>query len=590
MMKMNRLIMPNHIVIKDGLACGDKVTLLYDFNGNCMDFQLISDGCSYCTRMCEVLQQKYYHMGADRLKQECRNLEVQIKNNMTVLPDLIGLSYNVRRIECCLAPIRILIECADDLSESNLSEKQKKVNLYVDKMDCDACATRENVSWLYKKPSHIHGQYHISDEKRELLMRLGKLSLKNIDMAEIQDLYDSLGDDEFEFIEEYKLFPMVYHNLKKLDIIKSDDQRWRLLVYQKQRTVVAQREIKMLSEYIIWEKKKAYWVKGAFTRDLYQEKEMRNLTDFDLLAINEDDAFDVIEWMIKHDYKIFPDSFSLKKTRQNQKDIYTGHLHFQKIINMQYRLIVDINFTGFPMIRVASYVPNIKDSRISLESMIVVTLCHLFKHKEVFMKDINDLYLMLTHSKLQAELLEIELKKNNLEDLFGVVFGFIEKEYYIPDDAAGFKALQNYYGNKISRENHNWPYSPYAVNEIKKREFSKFAENMIDEERLYLYPTLIFTDKRDVAAIISDIQKKDMSFFRYVEKLTDNLFEVKIDDFYLVLSPIGYFLEMKEHYEESMKENIRYRLNQMIEMEQIDFLEIPYAIAFEENWLDTEEE
>lgn len=590
MNETGKMIMPNHIVIKDGLACGDKITLLYDFEDHFMDFQIISEGCSYCSKMCEALQKKFYHMDVGRLKQECLKLEEDLENDVSVMQNITELSYNIRRMECCLAPIKILQECAADFDEIFLPEKQDKVNLYVDKMDCDACATRENVSWLYQKPSHIHGQYSISDENRGLLMKLGRLSLKNIDIEDVKKLYGSLGDNEFEFMEEYKLLPMVYQNLKKLNIINSDDQRWRLLIYQRQRTVVAQREANLLNEYISSGNKKAYWVKGAFTRDLYQEKAMRNLTDYDLLVINEDDAFDVIEWLIKHDYKIFPDSFSLKKTRQNGKDIYTGHLHFQKIINLQYRMIVDINFTGFPMVRVASYVPEIKNNRISLESMIVVTLCHLFKHKEVFMKDINDLYLMLTRKELQAEALERELEKHNLSGLFSIVFTFIRKEYEIPDDAVGFKALQDYYSGEGAGGNHNWPYSLQDVNEVKKREFEKYAKDMAESERIYLYPIVIFRRKENAETIISNIDKKDAAFFQHIKRLTDNLFEAQIDNFYLIISPVGYFLEMKEYYEESMKANIRDRLKRMLEMEQMHYMEIPYAIAFEEKWLDTEKE
>ena len=34
----SKLIMPSHIVMKDGLACGDRVILLYDFEDDFMNF------------------------------------------------------------------------------------------------------------------------------------------------------------------------------------------------------------------------------------------------------------------------------------------------------------------------------------------------------------------------------------------------------------------------------------------------------------------------------------------------------------------------------------------------------------------------
>lgn len=580
------MIMPNHIVVKDGLACGDKITLLYDFEDGIMDFQILSEGCSVCTKMCHYLQKELNHKKIeDILEQSERWLK-----DSNLEKEIFGESFLLSRRECYRAPVRILKESAGDFKAEKQTISNNRINLYVDKMDCDACATRENVSWLYQKPTHIHGQYHISDKNRRLLMKLGRLSLKDIDIKQVSELYDSLSDDEFEFMEEYKLLPMVYQNLKKLKIINEKDQRWRLLIYQRQRTIVAQSEIEQLNEYI--QSKKAYWIKGAFTRDLYKEKSMRNLTDFDLLAIEEEDAYDIIEWLIRHDYKIFPDSFSLKKSLQNGKEVYTGHLHFQKVLNLQFRMIVDINFTGFPMIKVASYVPKIRENRIALESMIVVTLCHLFKHKEVFMKDINDLYLMLIDERLNVEILSEELNKNGLKDLFLIVLDFINREYEVPAEAVYFYKLQEKFRNEmvLLSQNGDWPYVYEDVKRVKEREFLKFTKDKVDMERLYLYPIIIFKEKQNIGEIVQDILKKEEKIFRNIKKLTEHLYEVEIDDFYLIISSIGYFLEMKEYYNESMKKNIRRRMKQLLQLKKTDYIAIPYAIAFKEKWLDTDKE
>ena len=585
----DRLIMPNHIVIKDGLACGDKVTLLYDFDNEYMQFQLHSEGCVYCSAMCKMLQQRFNHKKAMDITHECGEIVKSIDEGSMNMEQVLNLPNSSVRRACCLAPVKILEECAGEISNSCIL-KEEGINLFVDKMDCDACATRENVSWLYQKPIHLHGQYNIASDARELLMKLGKLSLKNIDMNEVKQLYENMSDDEFEFMEEYKLLPMVYQNLIKMGILHKDDPRWRLLIYQRQRTIIAQPEVARLSEYIMSHHQKAYWVKGAFTQELYKEKAMRNLTDFDLLVIDENDAFEIIEWLIQHDYKIFPDSFSLKKAKQASNNVYTGHLHFQKIINLQYRMIVDVNFTGFPMIRVASYVPQVESNRITLESMVVVTLCHLFKHKEVFMKDINDLYLMLTAPELKVDELKKEIQNNGLMVLFAVVVDFLLREYEIPTHDHGLKEISKWFSDQQANKFGNWPYDIQAVKEIKKNEFARFAKDAVDVERIYLYPVIIFKEKGSVDDLVTCILKQMKHPQILTEQLTEQLIQLRIETFYFILSPIGIFLEMKAYYTENMKQEIRALLEAMVQVLDIEFIDIPYAIAFEEKWLDTEKE
>ena len=581
----DKLIMPNHIVVKDGLACGDKVTLLYDFVDESMQFQIISDGCNYCKKMCEYLQEKYNNIESKIIVTECERILEKVLQNKDVFEEQIKLKYKYSRIPCCEGPIMILKECAEEFTDK-VGEHGHGVNLYVDKMDCDACAIRENVSWLYQKPSHIHGQYDILDGKREILMRLGRLVIEDMDKHVIEEIYESLNSDDFEFMEEYKLFPMVYQNLRKLGILRNDDTRWRLLVYQRQRTVMAHNEIYNISEFIKRKNYQAFWVKGAYTQQFYDEPLMRNLTDFDLLVTKEEDAFDIISYLLKKDFKIFPDSFSLKKTRQENKDVYTGHLHFQKIINLQYRLIVDVNFTGFPMIKVASYIPKVVNGHVCLESMIVVTLCHLFKHKEVFMKDINDLYLMLMHPELVADDLLKELYNNDLQDLFLVVAEFISKEYKIKEEAVAYKEIYAAIKEKKSYEYGNWPYDKMAVHNVKKVEFAKFAKDLVDTERIYLYPVLMFAEQLEATYMVSELTVKML--FENIETkwLTDKIAEVQINNFYFVFTPVGCFLEMKEYYNESMKAEIRSILTEILNILPVRCIDIPYAIAFEEKWLD----
>ncbi len=146
-------------------------------------------------------------------------------------------------------------------------------------------------------------------------MKLGEIACDFKDRDHIKNIVDNMGDSEFEFLEEYKLMTMVYQNLKKAKILDAMDQRWRLLVYQRQRTVVAQPEISRINNFIDKEALKAYWIKGAFTRSFYEDKLMRNLTDYDLLVLDENDAFRIINNLLNNGFRVFPDSFSFLMQR-----------------------------------------------------------------------------------------------------------------------------------------------------------------------------------------------------------------------------------------------------------------------------------
>lgn len=582
----SKLIMPSHIVMKDGLACGDSVTLLYDFEDGLMNFNMISNGCKCCELMCRHLQKVANGKPCSAITKICNDIGLKLEKGEGIegIDDVVKMD----RLGCYMSPISILRECSMERTSAG-EENNEKINLYVDKLDCDACATRENVSWLYQKPRHIHGQYEISENKRKILMRLGRLNIHDISRNEAIQLYESLGEAEFEFMEEYKLMPMVYQNLKKLEAIDLHDNRWRLLIYQYQRTRMAKSEIDKVNKFISDKKLKAYWVKGAFTKNLYAEPQMRNLTDFDLLVLNEIDAFTIIGWLLENDFNIFPDSFSLKKTVKGDEESYTGHLHVQKIINLQFRLIIDVNFTGFPMIRVASYVPIASEQGLALESLIVVALCHLFKHKEVFLKDINDLFIMLSQNKYSLDVLKKEIEKNGLGELFSVVLKFIKQDYVISDNSSMIYAVFEEYKELMDRVNlREWPYSEDDVRRIKTVYFEKYIEDQVDTQRVYLYPTLIFKKVINVDKFVNKI--KQCEFYEKIirmSRLTDLIYRIQIGYIFLIVTPVGIFLEMRENYEESMKTEIRKYLKRIVEVSGSEIMDIPYAIAFEERWLDS---
>ena len=55
----------------------------------------------------------------------------------------------------------------------------------------------------------------------------------------------------------------------------------------------------------------------------------------------------------------------------------------------------------------------------------MITLCHAFKHRDVPMKDLNDLYLMMQKRELDYEYILQRIQLYGLEFYASMLFGFI---------------------------------------------------------------------------------------------------------------------------------------------------------------------
>ena len=75
----SKLIMPSHIVMKDGLACGDSVTLLYDFEDGLMNFNMISNGCKCCELMCRHLQKVANGKPCSAITKICNDIGLKLE-------------------------------------------------------------------------------------------------------------------------------------------------------------------------------------------------------------------------------------------------------------------------------------------------------------------------------------------------------------------------------------------------------------------------------------------------------------------------------------------------------------------------------
>lgn len=128
--------------------------------------------------------------------------------------------------------------------------------------------------------------------------------------------------------------------------------------------------------------------------------------------------------------------------------------------------------------------------------------------KDVYMKDINDIYMMIKHKDLDYRIIGERLAQNGLEVFASILFGFIFKNY---DLAAGKKdAIQCELklDEKYMYLYENWPFDEKEAYEIKKEDLNQRLKKGIDNARVYLQPLYVFDEKERKIEEIYDAFKQ----------------------------------------------------------------------------------
>ncbi|MCU0097497.1 nucleotidyltransferase family protein [Bacillus sp. OR9] len=105
-----------------------------------------------------------------------------------------------------------------------------------------------------------------------------------------------------------------------------------------------------------------------------------------------------------------------------------------KVIEDKINLIIDVSFPGYPIGRIDILYPTIKNNEISHEDQFIISLCHLFKHAELAIKDINDIYMILNSGRLNFVILKEKLTENSLLFFFSLVLNFIYLNYQLSNE------------------------------------------------------------------------------------------------------------------------------------------------------------
>lgn len=586
-MKPNNVLIPDDVLIRDGISCGDSLIIQASLNDEILDFVYSCEACMQCKAIMGYIYSKYnhtllksvisdlgcdYQMANERFEEFC--FQLFKKNNL--------------RKECIVKPIEICLKFFTQLGEKKymiapLKETKKD-------LDCDACVSTGRVNW-----TGVHNETASCQTKKSLetsdypldfrskWMPLGKTYLNEKEIQLLRENVKGITYEDILLFAKLKIDQMIFFNIKKYcEEVYSLSPIWKSVFYRQYRACVVEKEIIRLKAFIKNNELPAYFVKGSFMQKMYNEKTgIRVFLDYDILAMSPKVAFLIATYLFRNNYKIFYSEFSIKHIQSKQGiDVYTGHFHLHKFIYNQYQVIIDINFPGFPMGRISLYYPKrIEENSISKEDEFIITLCHLFKHKDVFMKDLNDLYLLLK-TNLDLEYLEIKIRENDLQFFFTIAVKYIVDNYDLDDEIVN-KLSSTFDFDNIGIG--KWPYDYKQVYRFKREDLNARNENFTDNDRVYLFPLAIFTCCPQIS---EDMRRKLSEYFNELIRCEEQLYRLTRDNNVYLLCGMGIFWDHSNKMDGVTRKDVEDVVNEIISILHMEsnIVHLPYYLQRQGEW------
>lgn len=571
----DRILIPDLILEKEGIACGDKLVLSGEIDNNNILFKFnYSMACELTRAICNYIMKEYNDKNYDIVMEDLSNLKRNIDRDNKFLFELFDLDYEqyFHRYECMYAPIKLMITFLKEIKNTEYKYTQKPDTHY--NMECDACTGACRINWNNEKVEKMdhHKNKKYSTEYLEKWLPLGKIILNDNDEENLKLLCKDMKKEDYQFLSDHTMNSFVLqHIIENCPELLNED--WKVSAYLIQKNEITSKQFEIIKNHIIQNKLNIYFVKGYVSQKYYKNPYLRIHSDYDLIANSSKDAFELTTYLLKNGFTIRPNLFSIKNMYYKGRETVTGHFHVQKIIDDMYMFELDITFPGFPINRVDIFYPKLNDNEISIEDQIIVTLLHLFKHSNIYMKDINDLYYMLNR-KINLKYLKEKIDEYKLNEFLSVAVMYIRKEY--PIDEENFEKIIELF--KIDRQILNkypkWPYDSEMHLKIKKKDFEKRTQSRKEAGRKYLFPAVIFVNKYNFNDIESLKQSNEFKF----KKILDNIYEIVFDDYTFYLTSIGIFIDNYINTEKLSRRKCLEILEKFLNyINKNDFYDVSYA-------------
>ena len=538
-LKLNDIVIPDIITVKDGISCGDRILLSAQADDEVLRFNFGTDDCcSLSKAACNYIQYNFNKKNIDYIKKEIDKILNRHKKDNNYLFDMFGLKYNkyYKREDCLLSPFEFFSNLLNEIRNVDYVFENRPDTLKT--LACDACVGTCRINWEQKevlKKDHHQGKVFTTDYLSKWIP-LGKIELNDKEIESLKESLKDITSDDMQFLSDYTMNGFVLtHVLKYCPELV--DSNWKAPAYLIQKNEINKNYFEEVKKYIANNNLDIYSVKGYVTQKYYDNPMIRVHSDYDLISTNSKDAFILTNHLLKEGFTIRPNLFSYKKMNYNGEEIISGHFHVQKIIDDMYMFELDITFPGFPINRVDLFFPKVIDYNIRVEGQIIVTLLHLFKHEHVYIKDINDLFYMLKEN-IDYDYLKSLLKEYKLEKFFKITLEYINNNY---------KSFHSYY--KILSKEFNvkgdllksyplWPYDLDMHLKIKQEDLDERTAKIKENDRKYLFPVVVFKELFDFKVINDNIIKK-----YNIKLIEDSIYEVNYKDYIFYLTPIGLFID-----------------------------------------------
>lgn len=537
--RYNPMWAPDFVLESNGIACGDKISLYAINVHQKIYFKYLSKSCSVSQKMANYLEDSFSGKDEHAIRNQVERLIKGIYNEN----EKWVYEYIPHRQGCIEAPISLL---------KTLFFQSKSCVINNHPMACDACVEMRRINWDTPTSDNsyndktVHGIYQAIREEDNLveykLQKLGLAQLSDKEQLELKNLMQSMTASEIKKMKNLRLASLFLNNCYKYGI-SSNPAVVSLAYKQIVSTKVTDKEIEKIRKHINLNDLDIEQVKGSRLNSLYPQGFFRTHMDYDFLAKNFDDAFILIDYLVNNcDYKLVVGGsvpFSIKLVKHKNKEIITGHIHLEKILQDRFQIVIDINMGGFPLGRTDVIQST---EKLSHEDIACITVAHLFKHNHAFIKDINDLYYMLNSNWLNKVKLDQKIKEYGLEYLFGKAISFINSRF----------KLQGTGLNSISRHplcvftNNNWPFFRSAhfkirminllltsinqygiingINETKKQLFGDAGQKASIRfsrafhylnQRTYLFPIVLFSHYVDIDENKDIVKMEDYPIYTY---------------------------------------------------------------------------
>lgn len=603
-MKNNRNVIyaPDYILESSGIACGDKLSLYVIKENNKIYFEYLCYSCDVSKQVALYIEKRLSGKNEVDIYEEL----LRLTNKEYLKEEKWIEELEKNRSACIQTPLSLLKKIFNQKDEF---ENKNSKNI----LACDACVQMRKMNWDRDKIIFEEKKKSLKEIVNELknnqvqedkiLQKFGLTVLSDDEIKEFNKMMENMTTSQEKKIKKLRLASTYLNNTIKYNLTLNKSVE--TLVYKQILSMkVVDEEIKIIQKYIESNNLKIDSVKGQKTGKFYPEKMYRTHMDYDYLSENYDDAFKFIDYLInKRSFKLVIGGsvpFSFKNVLDvDKKEVLTGHIHLEKILQDKFQVIVDINMGGFPLGRTGIIKCNTL-GKIELEDLICITLSHLFKHEYAFIKDINDLYYLLNNKKVNKTLLMKKIKKYNLENLFYVTYYFLKEKMKLDEE---YCIQGNEQILKISKQ--GWPYSVEKhfiikfldmlklnqkqfglVEGIKetKRQICKFESEGIKSnyyydicpilnERVYLYPVVFFKKYKD-------IDYRNLNDF----KIVDNILIFRE----IIILPIGLFIIHNNKQDRVKREEIEKQIIGVLEILNIKKEECNYNYIMEarkDTWL-----